>query len=356
MTPRAVLLLLITFYTLAAPSAAQARDWVYEAKPGDTLWDLCLEYTARPGCWLELGKYNGIVQDRRILPGTKIRIPLAWLLELPVVGTVLKVQGEVRYQPQDGANPVPLTEGEQLMLGSLITTLDGTARIALGEYGEVFIRPQSILELSDISVESTPDGETRLDLDRGNVEIAVQPKSRSRFEVHTPSAIAAVRGTRYRVVAENRSATRSEVLEGLVAIEASSSVDVPGGFGLRAQQGVALGPPRKLLDPPRFSQASVNAAVPVVLAWAPDPLAHYWTLDLYSDDGQLLANERLEQPRYAIEQLDLGCYSVTVRGVDQDGFNGMESDLPLCIEAPPPPENNYLGAILWAVLTLVLLL
>ncbi len=347
-------LLLITLFVLAAP--AQARDWVYETKPGDTLWDLCLEYTARPGCWLELGKYNGIVQDRRILPGTKIRIPLSWLLELPVVGTVLKVQGEVRYQPQDGANPLPLAVGDQLMLGSLITTLDGTARIALGEYGEVFIRPQSVLELSDISIESTPDGQTRLDLDRGNVEIAVQPKSRSRFEVHTPSAIAAVRGTRYRVVAENRSATRSEVLEGLVAIEASSSVDVPGGFGIRARQGVALGPPRKLLDPPRFAQSTVNAAVPVVIEWAPDPLAKYWTLDLYSADGQLLANERLEQPRYSIEQLDLGCYTVTVRGVDQEGFNGMESDLPLCIEAPLPPENNYLGAILWAVLTLVLLL
>ena len=52
--------------SVAVPNA-QADDWIVFAQEGDTLWDLCLKYTNKRGCWIELGKYNAISNDRAIL-------------------------------------------------------------------------------------------------------------------------------------------------------------------------------------------------------------------------------------------------------------------------------------------------
>lgn len=344
---------------LVAARPALAQDWIYEAQPGDTLWNICLDYTAKRGCWLELGKYNQIADPMRIQPGTEIRVPLAWLLELPVVGTVLNVQGEVQYQEQDGNNPIRLVEGEQLVLGSVITTLGGTARIQLGDHSEVFLRPQSVLELNRVRMRAGDGGKTSLLLDRGNVEVSVEPEKKSRFEVHTPSAIAAVRGTRYRVVNASRTATRGEVLEGKVAIQAETSVDVPGGFGLLAQQGVALGEPRKLLDPPVFAKPALNGPLPLLVQWQLDPLATRWQVDLYAESGGLIESRQTRQNNYLIEERPLGCYRVIVRAIDAEDFNGLENALPVCIEPPPPEEperENFLELVLWVVFALAVLL
>lgn len=344
---------------LVSTRPVYAQDWVYEAQPGDTLWDLCLEYTAKRGCWQELGKYNRIANDRRIQPGTEIRIPVAWLLSLPVVGEVIGVEGEARYQEQDGSNPIPLIVGEQLVLGSIITTLEGSATISLGDYSEIFIRPQSVLELSNISVGNSKAKVTRLQLDKGNVEIRVTPGSRSRFEVHTPSAIAAVRGTRYRVATVQREATRSEVLTGLVAMRAETEKDVPAGFGLLAAKGEALGEPRKLLDPPRFESHDVTGAAPIVLKWERDPLAVQWLLDLYADSGAFLYSTRTTTPTTSYESLALGCYNVIARAIDADGFNGLESEVVLCVEpeeVQAPEPQSFLDVVLWAIFAVAVML
>lgn len=337
---------------LAAAVPAQSQDWVYEAQQGDTLWDLCLEYTAKRGCWQELGDYNGIVNDKKIQPGMEIRIPVAWLLSLPVVGEVLSVEGEVRYQEQDGNNPMPLLAGEQLVLGSIITTLGGSATITLGDYSEIFIRPQTVLELSNISVGNTRKKVTRLQLDKGNVEVRVIPGSRSRFEVHTPSAIAAVRGTRYRVASEQRDSTRSEVLSGLVAMQAETEKDVPAGFGLLAARGEALGDPRKLLDPPRFESAQISASLPVALRWEADPLAVQWQLDLFAESGAFLFSTQTASPNTVYDQLALGCYKLVARAIDKDGFNGLETEVALCVvpeEVVPPEPESFLDVLLWVI-------
>ncbi|MFK7976284.1 MAG: FecR domain-containing protein [Halioglobus sp.] len=336
-------------FALITAGGAQAQDWVYEAQPGDSLWDICLEYTSKRGCWQELSEYNGIAKGQSIEPGSEIRIPVHWLVALPVVGEVLHVAGEVRYQEQDGSNPIPLVKGEQLMLGSVITTVGGTAKIALGDYSEIFIRPNSVLELTDIGVGSNAAKVTRLRLDKGNVEIRVTPGSRSRFEVHTPSAIAAVRGTRYRVSADMRESTRSEVLSGLVVIQAEAEKDVPAGFGLLAAKGEPLGSPRKLLDPPAFASSEIAASLPIRLRWESDPLAAQWHLDLYLESGAFLSSTQTTKPEAVYEALEPGCYQLIARAIDADGFNGLESDVSLCVVEPEEDTESFLDVILWVI-------
>ncbi len=338
---------------------AVAQDWIYRAQSGDTLWNLCLQYTARRGCWMELASYNNIPNDRTIQPGTDIRIPVSWLLELPIVGTVLNVQGEVQYQQYTGSKLVPLVAGQDLLLGSLLRSGAGSARIKLGEHSELLLRPNSILELDSMSVGKAPGQVSEIQLDRGEVEVKVKPRSRSRFEIHTPSAIAAVRGTEYRVASESKgNSTRSEVLKGLVAVQASSTADVPAGFGLRAKPGEALGEPRKLLAAPVFEQPRLDSPLPVSVRWSDDPGAKAWQLDLYNQSGAgaLLVTYRPTEPQLIITDLAEGCYRLVVRGVDAEGFNGLESELPLCVQPPPEEQQTYWDLVLWCIIAAVMLI
>ena len=77
MIRRKALWVIIIVLGTCTQSPALAQDWLYKARPGDTIWDLCLEYTARSGCWKELARYNNIADDRAIPPGEEIRIPIA---------------------------------------------------------------------------------------------------------------------------------------------------------------------------------------------------------------------------------------------------------------------------------------
>lgn len=337
---------------------ALAQDWIYHAQSGDTLWDVCLQYTAQRGCWVELARYNTIPNDRTLQPGTAIRIPVGWLLELPIVGTALNVQGDVQYQEYKGSKLQPLAVGQDLLLGSLLKSGNGSARIKLGEHSELLLRPDSILELDSMSVGKAPGQESEIQLDRGEVDIKVKPGSRSRFEIHTPSAIAAVRGTEYRVVSESEGdSTRSEVTKGLVAVQASSNVDVPAGFGLRARPGEALGDPRKLLAPPVFEQQRLDSPLPISVRWSDDPGARAWHLDLYNQGGagELLETHRPEEPQMIFKDLPEGCYRLVVRGIDAEGFNGLDSELPVCIQ-PPEQEQTYWDMLLWCVIAAVMLI
>lgn len=345
------------FCAFSQAGNAVAQDWIYRAQPGDTLWDLCLKHTARRGCFKELATYNNIVEDKRVYPGDEIRIPISWLLTLPIVGKVINIQGEVNYQLQSGANVYPLREGQNLVLGGIISSKSGSAKIALGNHSQMLVRRDSVLELINMSVGESPGQAAELQLNKGEVEVQVKPESRSRFEIHTPSAIAAVRGTKYRVASD--AAMRSEVLSGLVAVQADTAVDVPAGFGLIAQKGKPLGDVSKLLDAPVFSEAAVQSPLPIIVGWIDDPGAVAWQLDLYaeSESGALVMSHRSTTPEAQYKQLAEGCYRLVARGIDKDGFNGLESQLPLCVQAPAPPEpETYWGLILWVVFAALIII
>lgn len=347
---------------LGAAGPATAQDWVYRVQPGDTLWGLCLEYTSKQGCWIELARYNAIDRDRRMAPGTEIRIPVDWLLQVPVAGRVLNVNGDVSYRPRRDDPATPLMAGQHVALGSVLVSGDGSARITLGTYGELLLRPHSVLEISSVGAAETGGQSSQVHLEQGEVEAQVAPQSRSRFEVRTPSAIAAVRGTRYRVASlPQEDSTRGEVLEGVVAVQAASSVDVPAGFGVKATAGAPVGAPRKLLAAPRFEQRRIDAPLPVSVRWAGDPQAVAWQLDVYAagEHGTLLYSERPTDPVLVLESLDEGCYRVVARAIDSEGFNGLEQELPVCVQPPPPVEKeppDYWGLAPWLTTLAIILL
>lgn len=344
---------LLTVWLLSAP--VRAHDWIYIASDGDTLWDICLEYTAKRGCAKALADHNNRSDYSESLPvGTEIRVPYDWLLELPIVGSVISVQGEVSYQDYFGSKPMPLSAGQDLVLGSVLRSHSGSARISLGDYSELLLRPNSILELSSLSSGDKPGQVGELVLDRGDVEVQVRPESRSRFEIYTPSAIAAVRGTQYRLASDvSGTSTRGEVLKGRIAMQTVSTTEVPAGFGLLARQGAEVGELHRLLPAPVFPAVDPNnLSLPVAVGWTGDSQANHWLVDIVSAEGDLLVHERTNDTQITFDALPGGCHRMVVRGVDAEGFRGLDGETPLCVDAEKPRWAEWLWSLAAALILL----
>ena len=330
---------------LAAVSAPVfSQDWIIRFRPGDTFWDLCIKYSNKRGCWIELGKYNDIANDRTVPPGREIRFPSAWLTTMPAVGRVETVMGEVLYHEKSRGPGRPLVAGQTLLLGSRIVARQGSAQITLGDDSALLIRPGGELSLDNLSSDSRAGQSAELSLSTGEVEVEVKPDAETRFEVRTPAAVAAVRGTHYRVssLTAGSAATRSEVLDGAVEVSGVGTTLVPAGFGLLSRQGQAPDPPRKLLPPPVFDQSRVDAPEPVQITWRSDPAAVSWRLDLLlgHKGEKLAASYAPTVPEMVLTGLGEGCYTLVLWGIDAAGFNGLPSRLPVCVVPRLPAPTS----------------
>lgn len=324
----------ILLTSFSKPSSAS--DWLYRMQPGDTLWDLCIEYTHKRGCWLELASYNKISRDRRIPPGSVIRFPLQWLKTVPQVGTVESVQGDVFYKAAGNQERL-LQSGQAVTLGATIRSQEGAASLRLGNSSTVLVRPSTTLKLDQMSSIKQAVDDTELDLKNGNVEASVRKGARARFKIKTPAAIASVRGTRYRVVASAQDkVTRSEVLEGEVRFGAEQVVDVPAGFGVLAQEGKPPVPPRALLPAPELAESTIKMSAPVMFDWPKDVRAIAWQLDVYGAkaDSGLLFSRRVTEPSITLPSIESGCYRMVLSAYDEAGFQGLERRFSLCVKQP----------------------
>lgn len=152
------------------------------------------------------------------------------------------------------------------------------------------IQPNSSIEIAK-SYQYTGLGEvvTELALSIGRTEVLANRNRNvnSHLEIQTPSAVAAVRGTEFRVgiEGENRQLALQEKLEGKVAFSASGSeVLVAQGFGSVAEFGKAPLPPVALpsaLDTTTFERKF--EFLPITFALASQQNTVAWMSQLATD-------------------------------------------------------------------------
>src|SRR5690606_35243695 len=109
--------ILFLFFSQQFLAVTFAEDWVYTVRKGDTLWDLCIEYTIEKNCWLTIGPYNQVDFPPSLAPGTRIRFPAAWLKNQPVKVEILYFSGEVLVK-ESAQNLQPAREGMHLGIGA----------------------------------------------------------------------------------------------------------------------------------------------------------------------------------------------------------------------------------------------
>ena len=339
MQVKTIIALLLLLSIVARPTAA--KDWVYSVKPGDSLWAICEAYAYYDKCWLELGAYNGLADDQLLSIGAQIRMPVEWL-EVPVIAAhVHYYTGDV--QIFDDQNQIKQLSRElQIDVGDRLIVKEGQLNIRFSDGSTLKLSPHSEIVIDAVSaIKQTRQSSIEVSLPKGGATVQV-PKSepRNRFRVRTPSGVAAVRGTEFRVRNEaEQTQTRSEVVEGLVGYEAQSvSVDVAEGFGVLAEKGQPPSEPVQLLAAPDWVE---QCEEPGVVEWHAVDNADYYLLEVYQPDAggsQRIAEFDVRENYYRFESIEDGCYELTLKGVSQ-GFQGFDSYLDYCFEYHvPAPE------------------
>src|SRR5581483_8813449 len=141
-----------------------------------------------------------------------------------------------------------LASGQAIEAGDSVTTQAGArVRLLFGDGSEVSLGERSELRITTASFDQAAN--TRnilLDLSRGLLRAAAAKlkAAGSRFEIHTPIAYSAVRGTHWIVLARSNE-TRVYVQEGRVAVGASFATDqfaklIEAGYfvSVTAQKGI----------------------------------------------------------------------------------------------------------------------
>ncbi|SDQ47327.1 FecR family protein [Pseudoxanthomonas sp. CF125] len=337
---RCVLLLL-----LACSPLASAEDWSYRIRPGDTIWDLAGEYL-KPGIpWQRLQAHNGISNPYQLPPGSTVRFPLAWLHLQPARARVIAVRGQTLVDGIGNGKAVAATEGMQLGVGALLRTArDATLTLEFADHTRLLLQGGSELRLDRLSQYGKSGMvDTRLRLQRGRITNSVTPSNGASpaFIVDTPNATSAVRGTRFRVNAEE-SRTQTEVTEGSVAVGAGSRNSlVRHGYGAVVAVGQAT-PIRAvpLLPAPDLSSvpATLNGARAEV-KWRALEQARRYRVQASNTAtfDTLLADLETTGPLANLPLLQDGVYFLRVRAIDAQGLEGYDATTRFVAETLPEP-------------------
>ncbi|MEO1081179.1 MAG: FecR domain-containing protein [Pseudomonadota bacterium] len=331
--------------SLLAPLGVQAEDWVYTFLDGDNLWAFSEKYLDRPTRAEQLQQLNNIPDALRIPPGTMIRVPMDWVPDdTPVPAWIEDVFGSASVYRASGE--VQAVSGRvAIYLGDRVRCDSGASlAIRFADGSVITLHEDSELHMDSLSAYGeTGMVDSRLNLLRGRAETRVRPAvgPGSRFEIETPSAISAVRGTEYRaVVAEGTS--RMEVLEGTVAVAAQQQeLVVDEGYGTSVAEGAAPAPPVALLpapEPLRFDAPVADRQTEP--RWARLEGADRYRIELSTDERfrTVFWQSTVAENMGTLPLLAEGVYFLRVRGIDGTGLEGLAAQAPFRVAPAPPPE------------------
>ena len=334
---------LVGLLLLCAAHVAQAGDFLYTVQPGDHPWNLAVRYLKSPSLAQPLRLRNRIPDEYHILPGTQLRIPTEWLkLESSQV-TLLAVTGETLLR-QGKAPARAAVAGEQLQAPSgLRTGPDGSATLQFADGSRVLVRRDTELQLQTSQKSRLGNANiVALTLVQGSVENQVTPigNTGGRFEIRTPAAIAAVRGTQYRVYAEGQS-MRTEVVTGAVQVaNPTGQVTAQAEQGTIAQTGRTPDAPIALLRMPNLDGLP-DTIERLPIAWPiaalPGASRYRTQLAATAEFSAMLSDEVTDTARIRVRDIDDGTYVLRVRGIDAQGLEGLSAQRTLVIHTQPEP-------------------
>jgi hypothetical protein len=326
--PWAACALLCLCPPLQAQTLADASEFFYHTMPRDTLIGIARRLLQPSHRWTELQQRNQIADPRRIPRGATLRIPYAWLRMEPEAAVVSGLAGSVL-----GAGRA-LSAGQALSQGSLIETgADGSITLQLADGSVLTLQKSSALRLEEMQrVSGAPDAhDIRLQLQSGRLETVVKPhRDVGRFEIVTPVAVSAVRGTQFRAALRGAAdIAATETLQGSVQVSGrSGAVAVAGGFGTRVEGDTAPLPPVPLLPAPDLSRVPpLNNESQLELAWPAVAMAAGYRLQLSADaDFHAIALDiESSAPAASLPMPPDGRYWLRARSIDRYGLEGPDT-------------------------------
>lgn len=328
--------------SLAAPSsplAAQNRQKsnaavvLYRVKAGDNLYELAERYLTRVENYAAVQRLNAIANPRRLKPGSLIRIPRSLLRHEPLRAIVQSYRGTVTVQRGSARQTVAV--GMRLGEGDLLETAEKSfVSFRLPDDSTVTMPSRSSIRIERLRrtlLGGAIDRRFAIVKGRASTSVTPMPDPDSRFDMSTPMAVSAVRGTQFRMSfdPDARRAT-TEVTEGKVTFTAGvDGSAAPGraqlvtrGFGIATDlaEPVALLRAPGLLRPGR-----VQDEEKLRFELRPIDGAQRYHVQVARDAGflELLDDAESAAPIVELEPVANGTYFVRVTAIDARGLEGM---------------------------------
>jgi len=347
-------LTLVCLCVFSAPvfAADGAGMWHYTVRPGDNLIKLGEQHLINPDNWKAVQRLNQVKNPHRLHVGKVLYVPLGMVKQGPASAEVIFVSGQASLQVT-ATKTKPLTVGQKLGAGASINTEDNAKVVIQFADGTTSVlASNSLLKLDTMSLYSGGAMvDTKLRLQKGQLETHANPKHEegNAIQVITPSAIAAVRGTKFRVNASEKSMTQ-ETLDGSVALAAQGSeVAVNKGFGSKAEKGKPPLPPVVLL--PAADTGNLKKqyqTLPVTFTLPEMKGAVAWAGKVSADKtfNQIAGEAESNNKQLVFNGIADGQYFLSLRAKDHNGIAGYDALHPFTVNAQPlqptvvSPVNN----------------
>ncbi|GHD51075.1 FecR protein [Marinobacter persicus] len=253
---------------------------------------------------------------------------LSWSDRKPQPARASSVSGNVSHISGVTGSRRPLTEGAMIRVGDELLSGSGSAAIQLADGTELRLSPDSRLMFNRLDRQASSKAtDTRLRLHRGELHSRVTPvkENGGRFEIETPSSIAAVKGTVFALQADNNG-SRIQVTEGSVDFgRPGNTRAVPAGYGasLSTDNGDSVRvrqlPPAPTLD----TLPAVVDRLPLEISWQSLWPSRY-RLDIFDEDtGTWLHSREVSGTGHTVSDLDNGRYEIQLAALNQQEIAGM---------------------------------
>lgn len=339
----ASVMLLFFLWFNCNPVAAEEEKLRYFMLPGDNPWNITERLLRGMQYWQPLLRMNNITLPNQLPPGTELSIPLSWLRTEAATARVKEAAGDSTYISAADGQTKSLQPGIQLRSGDKISIGEkASAIIEFSDGSLLLMGKNSKAQLERVEKFSdTGYADSKIELERGRTENQVEKRG-TRFEIETPSASTAVRGTQFRasVDAADNSLSRFEVLAGSVAVKAAEKTrGVRAGFGTRVQRGEPPAPPTPLLPAPKFEvPADLSRDFPLEIRWQAVAGAESYRLAVEPEGSDLLSlDETTTRTNLSTDALADGRYTLRLRAIDKLGLEGREVVHQFVLDAQPQP-------------------
>ena len=311
-----------------APESNATPEWIYTVRPGEHFAEIADALLSKDIPAIRLLQHNGIDNPAKVGSGDNLRIPLAWLQRQPNPARVSSVTGSVQLISGGDGTKHPLTSDSLIRVGDEIRSQAGTATIELADGSVVRISPHSRLAFNRLTQYGKSGMvDTRLRLNQGEIETQVKPviEGGSRFEIETPSAVAAVRGTMF-TLRTAPGMTDLRVTEGEVSFGPPGQTRrIPAGYSASVSTaGVGRVNIRRLPPAPEINPLPQQLKqLPAQLSWTPNG-ANSHRVDIFdADSGRWINSSKVSGSDFDINLLDNGRYEIHLAAVDNRGMAGM---------------------------------
>lgn len=349
---RKQLFVCLTFAGLLSANAfADPTDFSHSVSASDHLTGIRDLYCDPAVTTQEIAHYNSLANPNLIHPGDVINIKAEWLKSTALPIKVIVFSGDVKFQNDGVGNIEPLTQSHVLGEGDKLMTGDNSlVKLRFADDSVVNLQPNAVMQIIASRKPYQSDKmQIEVDMQQGRTEVLANPahKSDRHFKVKTPSAVAVVRGTQFRVGSE-AGKTIEETLDGSVDFAVNAEkVQVAKGFGSYAEAGKPPAPPVALPPAPDAKTLQKRfdfAPVAFNFAQLEKVVAVNAQLSQAEDFSSLISSQRLNATSNQGANLALGAiadgdYYLKLRSESSEGLQSEDVIHAFTVDVYPlPPE------------------